>query len=752
MILQNDRVFAEIADNTGAIVRLKDKQSGMDYITALPETAARVSFKQSFTRMDGTSLKQDFFLSPVKAAVTAADGGAAIDFTFEYGIVLHAKVTPAEDGLAFTSRTECGSETELCRVEYPVIGGMGDYGGETELIHSFATGLRVKNPIANFKDGEGVRNAPYPECFSGASMQCYAYLAPGKGGLLFTAEDGESHQKWLNLYKNKDAMEGTMMYGFEDMGPGKAFCAPYPFTVRFLEGKGWWEAAEKYKQWAVNQPWCAMGTLRERRHCEWLLRDIGLSTFGIDASQDRSLYIDHYHNDVHTNVFHILGPDWAKAGGTFGGGLKHDVNPGSNYNDWFPTRFNQETLKSIRDAGDRFAPFEFDLFGHALEGDTDENKQKAENNRQAFPQPPRAYSCDAYNFYMMCPTEDLTQTLHRERDAQVVRECDADGMYYDISANNLLHICMKENHKHKKGGGNELTRAYSKLYKDTKEACASVKNEEYFPVGTEMINEVFLPVLDFYQARAGARPCSSLELWPYQELVNKGIAELIPMFPYVYHEYGAVRLDGWGKCVEEVGDLFYDSVAKIYEWGGLYELNHEYSPGEAFDGKETLVEDHYWGGFGRFGYEYSYSRARYIRKFADLRTGLGNKYLAYGAMMPLPDAAIPERNKHFYHYNHGVKEIFEGDIMLPAVRMAAWKSVCEDKETYAVIMTNTGLMEEHLTLRLSKADYPAGTKAVLHTGFGTDEKNCVPLGELTDEGLTVSLGLPSREPVMLEII
>src|SRR5690606_41177170 len=90
-------------------------------------------------------------------------------------------------------------------------------------------------------------------------------------------------------------------------------------------------------------------------------------------------------------------------------------------------------------------------------------------------------------------------------------------------------------------------------------------------------------------------------------ILISGEAELIPMFAYVYHEYGAVRLDGWGKLVNEIGELFYYTVARTYLWGGLYELNYEYSPMEAIDGEENSPEEHYFS-FQPKGYEFDPER------------------------------------------------------------------------------------------------------------------------------------------------
>ncbi len=746
MLLQNDRVLAEIAEPSGELIRLRDRRTGMDFITTRPDAACRatISYRQM---QDGTeALREHQLIENGKANMTTTAQGVALTWRMPQNVTLHAEVSLLPDGPSFTSWAECGEQTQIHLVEYPIIGGMGDWEGRAEMVHSYATGLRVKNPLRHFASGEGVRYAPYPESFSGASMQFFAYLAPNAGGLLFMAEDGEAHQKWLNLYRSGDAMEATMMYGYEDLGFGQRVSAPYAFTVRFLEGRGWWEAAERYKAWATRQRWCAMGTLRQRPHCEWLLQNVGLATFGMDASQDRTRYIRRYHQDVNTHVFHILGPDWAHTTQSFGKG-----NPGYSLDGWVPTAFHPGNLQAIREAGDYFAPFEFDLFGHARPEEGEDIRQAAEATRHVFPQPPHTYSSDAYDFFMMCPCQKHTHDLHVARDRQIVTESGADAMYYDISANNLLHVCLQECHDHPKGGGHVLTESYRRIYRDTKEACAQARGTDYFPVGTEMMNEVFLPELDFYQARAWARPCSALEMWPYKKLIDRGDAEVIPLFAYVYHEYGAVRLDGWGKLVEETGDLFYDTAAKIYLWGGLYELNHEYSPGEAFDGVETLAEEHYWSGFGRFGYEYSPGRARYLRQFAALRTGEGNRYLAYGRMLPPPRLETPARSKHYYHYNHGAREIFSGDLLLPAVRAAAWMSQEESGTTYALFLVNTELDTQRTVLHLHRADYPGAKEAVLLTGFGGEVKR-TPLGAWPDGGvLTLPLTLPSRSPVMLEL-
>ena len=222
MQLENTRLLVEIADNTGNLMRIRDKQRQTDYAVCAQEPF-RVTRANAHDRLTLTKA--------TACRVQAEENGASVCWQLEDGSRLHGRITLLEDGAAFTSRLEAAQDSEVVLVEYPVIGGMGKWAEHMEMVHAFATGLLVHDPLDCFAPGEGIRYAPYPECFSGASMQCFAYYGKGAGGLRFTAEDGESHAKWLNLYRNGDGMEATMMYIAEDMGKGKSFAAEYPFTV-----------------------------------------------------------------------------------------------------------------------------------------------------------------------------------------------------------------------------------------------------------------------------------------------------------------------------------------------------------------------------------------------------------------------------------------------------------------------------------------------------------------------------------------
>src|SRR5262249_37300462 len=130
-------------------------------------------------------------------------------------------------------------------------------------------------------------------------------------------------------------------------------------------------------------------------------------------------------------------------------------------------------------------------------------------------------------------------------------------------------------------------------FSDTK-AAMNAAADRTVAQGTEMVNEVFIPVIDFYQARAEASPLASFEGDFFRKWIIAGSAEKVPLFTYIYHEYGPVRMDGWSKLSIEVGDLFYWVASRVALWGGLFEINGEFSPLESLNGQEDRADEHYY--------------------------------------------------------------------------------------------------------------------------------------------------------------
>lgn len=741
ILLENGFISISFNKETGSICSFVDKQKNIEYI---PSKLSSCPFR---VELDGETTSKFQRFSYTLENVDEVK--IRYNFTWELTeqILLTAKVQISSDSNEVSFRCELTNDSAMSvySLEYPIIPNIGnitEQGMDDYLAHSFATGLRIHNPMAHFTDEwSGFRFMPYPEGFSGATMQYFSYYGQGKGGLYFAAYDGESYTKWLNFYKNDhDLLEASFIHGCEDIGPNKGIKVSYPIVVKTLQGHDWYEAADIYKTWAINQYWCQKGQLSDNDNkCDWLLDDIGLSTFGINAGADRSKWIEKYHEHIDTKMFHILGPDWTQKTQSFGNGIL------GGFQDWFPTKFSDATLNAIKVNKDKYAPFEFDYLFNVNGADG----QLGKNALQKIPKDPTK-SIDQYPFPFVCPADPYVQELHIRRDETLLIEKNVDSIYYDISANNIMKVCMDENHGHTKGAGRQITMAYRDNYIKTKESMMNAADGRYIPMGTEMINEVFLDVLDYYQARAGGQPAAPLEGWNLKELLKSGEAELIPMFTYVYHEFGAVRLDGWGKVVEEIGDLFYFTVARTYLWGGLYELNYEYSPHEVINGTENSPDEHYYP-FEARGYEFSTNRAEYISMFARLRTGVGNKYLAYGKMLRPLEFNSKKVKMNWFHYNCS-KEFKEyndsGELHVELIVHSAWQYL---DESIGLFFANVSDEKQQVQINLDLGKYSFLHQKVKVQVVSESEKYEM-LTMNPSEERKIEVSIPGKSFIMVELI
>lgn len=740
--METNRLSLRIDESNGKICGLYDKQQQKEYIFSQPQSA-------SFRLELGSGITTEYRHFSYTLDESSEERKAVLTWEVKEGLTVTGTIVAAAitDDLRFYTEVTNETTETVIGVEYPIIPDIEAItadGTDDFVAHSFATGFCIRNPLKHFEmDGVGFRHMPYPEGFSGATMQFFAYYGLNRGGLYFAALDGEGYAKGLNFYKNgNDLLEASFFHAAEDIDSQKGMKVGYPIVVQALEGEGWLEAADRYKKWAVQQFWCRKGLLaeREKRDCApWLYEEMGAATFGINAMHDRSRWIDGYHQYIETPLFHILGPDWVQQRQNFYNGV-----PGG-MDDWFPTRFHPHNIQTLKSHGDKFAPFEFDYL-YNIHGADGERGRKA---LQKFPQAESLRSIDKYQFPLICPVDPYVQDFHVRRDERLQEEADVDSIYYDISANNILKVCLDDSHGHPVGAGRQVTMAYRHNYVNTKAAMMK-KAGRYIPMGTEMINEVFLDVLDYYQARAGGRPAAPLEGWHLRELLMQGVAELIPMFTYVYHEYGVLRLDGWGKLVEEIGSLFYFTVARTYLWGGLYELNYEYSPMEVIDGKENESEEHYYL-FAARGYRLSPERARYLGKFARLRTGVGNKYLAYGKMLRPLSLTCERIEMDWFHYNHskGSEDYNQsGKCEVDEIVHSGWQF---QHKSLAFFFANVSDEQVEVSVDLDMGKYvlPPGSYQVKQV---IDDRDMEPLFVIEhDDVRKVEFNIPGKSVVMLEV-
>ncbi|HWE60925.1 MAG TPA: DUF6259 domain-containing protein, partial [Chloroflexota bacterium] len=438
---------------------------------------------------------------------------------------------------------------------------------------------------------------------------------------------------------------------------------------------------------------------------------------------------------------HLLGPSWPRTEADY-----HNNLPGG-LADWFPARFNTANLDLIHANGDYLVPFEFDLlFGR---GEDRADAAAGERALQIFPTP--TLSRDAYHFPFLCPASPFTRALHSERDRMLVAQHQVDGVYYDISLNNVRHICLSSEHSHAPGEAATISAAYKTLLAETTAAMSEAAAGRTVPQGTELINEQMIPYLWFYQARAEASPAAPFEAGPFRDLIKQGSAEKIPLFTYVYHEHGPVRLDGWAKLSREQGDFIYFVLGRVFLQGGLIELNYEFSPLEDVTGRQDVPAEHYWH-FDERHYAIDPDLARFVGRLARARLGAANRYLAYGAMCrPAPIAVEGETilDLAYFLYNcgrdqRGYEE--QGTMRVPAVLHTAWRY---REEGAAWLLLNLATDVRTVRLDLTAPAIATDSPARWQLRYVQEQEPSRDLGAL-NERQEIRLTLPPRCPVMIE--
>lgn len=750
VILEDDRLRIVIDGITGGFREVSHRPAGISLL-AQPEVAVRNPFLIVFE--DGTTLQT------WQSCLVRSDPAvhvAAITWTLDNGLALRVQLElRAGDGeLRYTLALDNEANLPVAAVAYPYLAGVGRLGSEPErdeLVHPYATGFVVRNPLDHLPvvavetaGQEPVVLGLYPEGFSGSTMQFMAYNAVGRGGFYVATEDSMGREKWLNFYRHPEGdLRLSVWHGPNDYAGERTVQPDYVTVLAALDGGTWYDAAERYKAWAVDRSWVAQGPLWSRQdRSRRLLEEVGLCTFGINPRWNRAAWLTAIDEIAGTPVLHILGPNWPRVESNY-----MNNHPGG-LADWFPASFNSENLSVIQDNHDYLVPFEFDLLFGRGEGCSETEAGTAA--LQLIPRP--TLSRDAYDFPFLCPVAPFTRDLHEARDRTLAAEYGVDGVYYDISVNNVRHICLSTQHGHQPGDTVAMTTAYRTLLADTARAMRDA-TRGVVPQGTEMINEQMLPVVAFYQARAEASPASAFEAGPFRELIKAGTAEKIPLFSYVYHEFGPVRLDGWAKLSREQGEFVYFVLGRVFLQGGLIELNYEFSSLEDLSGSSDAAVEHYFA-FDRRQYEIDPVLAAYVSALSVARVGRANRYLAYGAMRrPAPctirGEATVELDYFLYNCAQNIPEYEDRGVMtVPTVLQTAWQY---RDQSAAWLLLNVGRRETTIELTLDPCmlvDLQPGTYTLTEWQEGKQPRE---LGALFDRRV-IEITLPSRFPVLLEAL
>jgi hypothetical protein len=169
------------------------------------------------------------------------------------GLAVRATVSSGADGLAhFRLAVENPSDRAVAAIRFPGFASPPALGGDAAddrllVPHSHTDGIVINAPGRLDRSAGGA----YP---GDAAVQMAALYDPA-AGLLIATHDAEGHCKAFDVRMSRDRFVELSVTHLRPEMPGPAE-TPYDTVLGTFTGD-WRDAADLYKRWARNQPWCA---------------------------------------------------------------------------------------------------------------------------------------------------------------------------------------------------------------------------------------------------------------------------------------------------------------------------------------------------------------------------------------------------------------------------------------------------------------------------------------------------------------
>ena len=557
------------------------------------------------------------------------------------GITVEATVRFGDDGaIELWPRVDVqGDQEPPLDITYPIVHSpkpLSEYGTNDALVCPATVGWLIRRPLQQ----PIPISYQYAEGNLGCTVQLTAYLEQDAGGFYLATHD--PHTSWKQF--TFGGGEWSVRTENWNIASGESIECDFPVVIAPLVRGDWFEAAERYREWAKTSPWWPDAPKRETERARWLRDEIWVQIWCTPATPDWSIFYKHYADVFAPSPLHIVpGYEWpATFPNTVG------------FEGWFPAQIHENNLASWD--GHYVTPYLNDWFvSPSAENFIEEWEPEVVRPYEIFSMlgfshtmgrrvhgkepvgDPRVMTDTPFYF---CPHGTKQRELRAWHDLVLMRDYNTAGSFYDISSGCPwgMSKCTREDHDHPPGRGRHML---EQLDVSNRHAKDHVEKElgRYLVQGTEQIIESIIPSVDFYIARTGGGPLGFLEAWTCGPEGPPGEnRELIPLFQAIYHDVGPVHEDGWFKMTREEGDLFYWLVARIYlRFGGLFQSHYPLDPPErppGYDGGSEVIA---WGGetliFDPPLPELDMDKVAFLKELGRARTTFANAYLSYGRML-----------------------------------------------------------------------------------------------------------------------
>ncbi len=712
--LENGKVRIILRSGNGAIKELCNKQSKI-YLTQEGEgPAVRINRIENGREMADAN-HQSFSYSVAENSAERK----AVNLHWTFGNIKISSVvslTADADEVVFRLSAE-GNElvmkdglpvSGLYNIEYPIINRIDTlYKKDTDAFLSpFVTGYLFRDPVDNFNGAfSGISKSfgLYPSGWE-YPMQFQSYYSEGIGGFLFMTKDGGDTIKSFTFTGQNGKLRTSVYHYLDDVGATKTDFG-YDICIGNLTKGTWYEAADKYRDWATEQSWATeKGKLETRTDIDkTFYEEVALCNFNFPVTASYGL-------DRQRELYEMT---------------KNGLQGGKLLNVAFgnPNAYTDQLLPLSKENDDYFVFFEFPDFH--LVSSANQNVKEWETEVKTFLSDNSSvrYNISGTSYFYECASCKEYTDRFAAKEQSYYDKCQVNGYYHDVGIS-AVHPrqCFHTAHAH--GTRVNVISDYVAQMKQINGIARKNSNGIY---GQELIFEQMLPYIDFYQARANSDLLGWMEHDRIRTLIESGAAKKVSLFDYVYGAYGARRLDGFMTADSSVGKGYYYVVTETVLGGGIPEYNYEF-----FTADEFLSPA-----------DYDRARMDYLGYLYRVKQ-MGNEYLVYGDMVKAPKVGggTAKYGYTLTRFEGGTR--IEGDAVLDNAVVYAYRH----NGKVGIFLGNATDRELALKFILDALrDYGIKSGEITLNRLGGKQKLC----DIKDGKAKVGVTLAPRETALLEI-
>ncbi|HOT50764.1 MAG TPA: DUF6259 domain-containing protein, partial [Candidatus Hydrogenedentes bacterium] len=269
LLCENDSVSIEFSGHNGTVLRFYDKANGCDITRADDGELWRVML----TTESGTKV-----LTPSDAGqfISHSNSPSEIQMSWfdfpgmDKDLAIHASVR-IQTCWPPTSWELVIHKTPSARVpvaHFPRLSNLTKHEEESLAVPVW-TGQLLPNPRSVLCASDDARLAwNYPGMMA---MQCVAYCAKGGSGLYAACDDTAAYRKTFAFWGNVSGKVDFEMVHYPENGAANSgeWRMPYAAILGALHGD-WFDAAERYRSWALQQTWTKESRMRRGLVPAWI--------------------------------------------------------------------------------------------------------------------------------------------------------------------------------------------------------------------------------------------------------------------------------------------------------------------------------------------------------------------------------------------------------------------------------------------------------------------------------------------------